>query len=264
MKKYHTNPKTGIYGKPFIEGFTDIETENHSLVIGSSGKEEDVFASSFPEYIRLCCAIETKSEFPDVVISARYKVQEDSETKTMSYRIYDRALNPMDKVVSEISLNFSDFSDGFSNSVWKKELLENPVIYRKNFQTQLSSRNIDNFRDPNMPQSGLIHTKSRAHPFGGYYYPGIKLSDIQPCLFYVGTGLQAKEYITLISAKNVIQGDEVRLSPEIPIDSLATLEDDIYSGKIEISFQNQKYKSILATKDTFVSSFIQILFRKEL
>lgn len=263
MKKYIKKPKAKFFGSPFVNGFTDIETENSDLIIGSSEEFEDVFTTNYPEYLRIICEIEHKSEFPSVTISAGYKTTSDGESKLMKYNIYEGKALPMDKIVSEISIKFLDFSNDYSNLPWKNDLLSNPVIYQKRFRLQNESRRIDNFLDTSMDQSGILHTKSNAHYFGGCYFKGIKFSDIQPCLFCLGTGIQGKEYIKLFTAKDILQNNSAKLTPEIEKSDLTTLEDDIYTGKLVLQFQDQIYKSIMATKETLISNVFQILFRKE-
>lgn len=263
MKKYIKKPKTKLFGSPFVNGFTDIETENSDLIIGSSEKFEDIFTTNFPEYLKIICEIEHKAEFPNITISAGYKITDDGERKLIEYNIYDGKILPMDKVVSEISIKFLDFSNDYNNLTWKNELLSNPIIYQKRFKLQNKSRRIDNFLDKSMEQSGILHTKSKAHYFGGNYFNGIKLSDIQPCLFCLGTGIQGKEYIRLFTAKDILQNNLAELTPEIEKSDLTTLEDDICSGQLMLQFQDQIYKSIMATKETLLSKVLQILFRKE-
>ncbi len=263
MKKYIKKPQAKLFSSPFVNGFTDVETENSNLIIGSSEENEELFDVNYPEYIKTICEVDHKSEFPDITISAGYKTTGDGESKLMKYKIYDGSVISMEKIVSEISIKFLDFSNNYNNSLWKNDLLSNPVIYQKSFRLQNKSRRIDNFLDQSMDQSSIFHTKTHAHYFGGNYFRGIKLSDIQPCLFCLGTGLQGKEYIKLFSAKEILQNNTTRLSPEIEKSDLTTLQDDISSEKIILQFQDQIYKSITATKETLLSNVFEILFRKE-
>ena len=264
MKK-QTSPRAAFSNAPFVNGFTDIEKENLDLVIGSSDEFENLFSYESPEYIKLICKLSVKSEFPNVTISAGYKVTEDGELQMMQKNLYDGSEISMNSVISEIEIEFLDFQQDFGivKKSWKDLLIESPVIYKKEFPKQTISRRIDNFIDNSVEQNGTIHTKSKAHFFGGSYFGGIKFSDIQPYLFYVGTGLQAEEYINIISAKEVFQNGKVKLSPEIQIDSLSTLEDDICNGTLKLNLDDEIYKSVIAIKETLTSNVFQILFKKE-
>lgn len=264
MKKQNS-PRASFSNSPFVNGFTDIEKENLDLTIGSSEEFEDLFSDDAPQYLKLICKLSAKSEFPNITISAGYKITDDGELQMMHKNLYDESEISMNGIVSEVAIEFLDFHHDFQNAgkYFKNQLLENPVIYKKTFPKQTASKRIDNFLDDLMEQNGIIHTKSKAHFFGGSYFSGIKFSDIQPYLFYVGTGLQATEYIKTISAKEVLQSGKVKLSPEISSDSLSTLEDDICNGVLELNFDNEIYKSVIATKETLTSNVFQILFRKE-
>ena len=264
MKKFIKKPKAKLFSAPFVDGFTDIETENSNLTIGHSEEFEDVFTTNYPEYLQIICELDYKSEFPNVTISAGYKITTAGESKLMKYNIYDGRSLSLEKIASEVSIKFLDFANNYNNPTWKNELCSRSVIYKKEFRLQNESKRIDNFLDPDMDQSGILHTKSYAHYFAGNYFFGIKLSDIQPCLFCLGTGLQGKEYIHLFSAKEIFQNNAAKLSPDIEKSNLTSLEDDISSGKITLQFQDQIYKSITAKKDTLLSNVFQILFRKDI
>ncbi|MDR1390998.1 MAG: hypothetical protein LBI95_01335 [Holosporales bacterium] len=264
MKKPNL-PKASFSTEPFVSGFSYVEKSNSCLLIGSSDEFENVFFEEVPEYLKLLCSISFKSEFPAITISARYKITEGGELQSMRYSLYDGSSVSMNGIVSEVSVEFLDFFQNFKNfpKSWKDALSESKILYTKHFPIQNVSKNIDNFIDESIPQSGIIHTKSNAHFFAGAHFQGIKFSDIQPYLFYVGTGVQAKEYISIISAKDTFQTGKVKLSPDIPKESLATLEDDICNGKIELNFDDLRYKSVVAIKETLTSDVFQILFRKE-
>lgn len=243
--KHIIKPRAKLFSAPFINGYIDIEMENSGLTIGTSEELEDIFVANYPEYLTILCNFEYKTELPDITISAGYKITPEGEEKLMRYKIYDGKALPLDKIISEISIRFLDFLGNYNNLAWKNELLSAPIIYQKSFQTQTSSKRVDNFLDPNMPQDGIIHTKTKAHYFGGFYFKGINLSDIQPCLFFLGTGLQAKEYIKLITAKEALQDNVVKLDPQIEKHTLTTLKDDIADGKVKLRFQEQAYKSVM-------------------
>ncbi|MDR2666506.1 MAG: hypothetical protein LBB34_00080 [Holosporales bacterium] len=265
MKKQNL-PKAKFASDPFVSGFTDIEYENANLIIGESKKTDNIFSCEYPEYIRMLCSITYKTEFPNTAITARYKVTHDGDLKTMSYNLYDNSRINMNGFVSEVVIEFNELqpNSDFVKKSWQEFLTANKILYRKKFGLQLSSRNIENFIDDSSEQSGIIHTKSKAHLFAGSYFKGIKFSDIQQYLFFVGTGRGATEYISIIPAKDVLQTGKVKLDSSIPVISLATLEDDICNGNLEITFDmDTKYRSILAEKSTLTSDIFQILFKRE-
>lgn len=267
MKKTNT-PKARIFGNPFVDGFTDIEKESTNLTIGESSMLDNIFHDDLPEYVKVLCTLSPQTEFGNVVISARYKEREDGEVKSMSYKLYDGSSINMTGFVSELSITAIDVLPDFGvpDGELQSCIAANNVIYTKKFQTQTASTNVNNFVDRSVEESGVIHTKSKAHHFAGSYFSGIKLSDIQPYLFYVGTSYQAKPYISIVSASDVLQVHKAELSPGITPDSLSTLEDDICNGKVEITVPNSdiSYKSMASIKETVTSDVFQIIFKKEI
>ncbi|MDR0942106.1 MAG: hypothetical protein LBM19_00615 [Holosporales bacterium] len=265
MKKYNL-PKAKFSSEPFVDGFVEIEKENVDLTIGNSEKLDDVFVGDNPEYLKLLCSISSKSDFKDVVISARYREKDGESVKIMSHRLYDGSSADMSGLVSEISIECLEIipEEGIVKSSWKDLLAENKVIYTKQFQTQKLSKNIDNFIDRDLEETSIIHTKSKAHFFAGSYFQGIKFSDIQQYLFYVGTGYRAEPYISVISAKDICQSKKAKLNADVSMESLSTLEDDVCDGKISITFpdDNATYKSVVAYKNTLTSAVFQILFKR--
>ncbi|MDR0695850.1 MAG: hypothetical protein LBF56_03760 [Holosporales bacterium] len=272
MKKRNIPKRNSVVGRfqgePFVAGFTDIEKDDINIVIGENEEMDDpCLANEECPGFRLLCALLPKSDFQDVAISARYKERtSDKETKTMSYKLYDGSSIKMNGFVSEIAIEFSDVVPEFGklNDQSLNFLMENKTIYRKTFQVQTSSKNIENFVDEDMEASSIIHTKSRAHCFAGSYFKGVKFSDIQQYLFYVGTGYRAEPYISVIKASEIIQTKKAKLNHDITVDSLSTLEDDICDGKILIEFPDgSAYQSICSAKDTLVSNICQISFKRK-
>ncbi|MDR2458775.1 MAG: hypothetical protein LBD43_01620 [Holosporales bacterium] len=259
-------PRTRLLGKPFVGGFTDIDRDGTNITIGDSELLDDIFRDDFPEYIKLLCSMSAYAEFANVVVSARYKEKSNSSVKTLSYHLYDGSSINMTGFVSKLSIAALDILPevGMLDSRWQRYISENNIIYTKHFQTQASSTCVENFVDHDTQETGIIHTKSRAHSFAGSYFSGIKLADIQPYLFYVGTGYQAKSYISIISASDALRLRKVTLAPGVSGDSLSTLEDDICNGNIRLSIPDCPiaYKSIAATKETLTSDIFQITFRR--
>jgi hypothetical protein len=256
-------------GEPFVEGFTDIEKEDASILIGESDVIDDVCQVDGGECscFKLLCSLSSRSDFNDVAISARYKEKAgDKESKTLSYKLYDGSSIKMNGFVSEVAIEFADIVPGSGNldDQWLNFLNENRVIYRKVFQTQTSTKTIENFVDEDIDVSSIIHTKSRAHCFAGSYFKGIKFSEIQQYMFYVGTGYRAEPYISIIKASDVLQTKKAKLNQNIAVDSLSTIEDDICDGRITITFPDGSiFQSVLGIKDTLVSDICQISFKKK-
>jgi hypothetical protein len=214
------------------------------------------------------CSISSQSEFGNVAISARYKEKSNGDVKTLSYNLYDGSAINMTGFVSSISVTAIDILPEFgmpTDSRLQIYISENRVIYTKRFRTQTTPTTIENFVDRDSQETGIIHTKSKAHSFAGSYFSGIKLADIQPYLFYVGTGYQAKQYISVVSASDVVRLRKVSLAPGVSQDLLSTLEDDICNGKLLISLPdyNTTYKSVSALKETVTSDIFQITFKRE-
>ena len=265
-------PRPAFSTAPFVSAFADIETETAELIIGASGELEEITSPNHPEYIRLLCRLSAKSIFPKVSISAGYKITEDGEPKVMTKSLYDGSIIPMTGIVSEVSIEFWDIDPTFAQAAgsapydpWQhfRDTLERgKILYVKKFALQTETHRIPNFRDRASEQGSIIHTKSRAHCFGGAYHNGIKFSDIQPYLFFLGTGIQAEEYIEITSARELLQSKKVELAPEIKPDHLATLEDDICNGKVSVRLGGELYSSTAATKTTLTSDIFQMLFRK--
>jgi hypothetical protein len=266
MKKYNS-PKAKFSSDPFVDGFIGIEKENTDITIGNSEKLDNIFFDENQEYLKLLCSISSKSDFGDVTISARYKEKEDEGIKMMSYKLYDGSNIDMNGLVSEISIEFREVIPEFGDfrSPWEDFLVKNKVIYTKEFQTQKLSKNIENFIDYDLEETSIIHTKSKAHFFAGSYFKGIKFSNIQQYLFYIGTGRQADPYISIIPAHEVCQLKKIKLNSDVSIESLSTLEDDICDGKVSITFPDSRatYKSVMVAKNTLTSDVFQILFKRD-
>lgn len=253
-------PRARFITEPFVNGYTDIEKENAIFNIGNSEEEEDLFSDNLPEYVKMRCKLSAKAEFPNVTISAGYRTTSNGKDFLMRQKIYDGREISMTGMVSEVCIEFLDFQHEYK--IVSEELGKTPIIYRKFFQLQNVSKRIPNYPDISNQQSEIFMTKSDAHPFAGSYFQGIKLSEIQPYLFYLGTGVRTEPYVKIISAKEAIQNGVVKICNDIDTSSLSTLEDDICNGKVRFKSDDFIYVSILAQKDTLTSDIFTILFKK--
>ncbi|MBQ8651610.1 MAG: hypothetical protein IJ481_03755 [Alphaproteobacteria bacterium] len=189
-------PRTSFNAQPLIYGSADDLKSTFSFKIGKSKKLEDIFKDELPDTIRLMCKIETKSEFQDIEISARYKIYATEEPKLMKFNIYNCSAIDMSNYISNISIKFeSMIYDSKPCLQLENYLKENNTIFQKQFDIQNSSRIIENYIDQSPDLSNIIHTKSKKHPFAGYYYDGIDLNKIKQHFFYIGTGKQGIPYI---------------------------------------------------------------------
>ncbi|MDR2598611.1 MAG: hypothetical protein LBC25_02730 [Holosporales bacterium] len=275
MKSIIQTPKVNYLNAPFIECFTEVEKENTEIIIGNSNKIDDIFCATdeSAEYIRCLCSIIPKAEFRNVRISARYRTMitdDDAQEKTMSFQPYSGKNIGMNGFVSELSVRFRDLlpageQEAPIKSEWIEFLRSNPDIFTKSFNKQEVDSEIESISDQEeYGPSDIVHVKSKCHFFAGSYYPGIHLPDIQQYLFYIGTALQAHEYINIISARDLVTSGIHSPAQEVTPQSLSTLVDDISDGKIEINFPDEtKYRSVSITKTTLISDIVQILFKKE-
>ncbi len=253
-------PRAKWVTEPFVNGYTDIEKENAIFSIGDSEENENIFFENAPEYLKMRCKLSTKAEFPDVKISAGYRTTPNGKDFLMQKKLYDGSQISMKGMVSEVCIEFLDLHN--ECKIISEELSKLSIIYRKFFQLQKVSKRIPNYPDIANKQGEIFMTKSDAHPFAGCYFPGIKLSEIQPYLFYVGTGVRSDPYIKIISAKEAIQSDVVRICKDVDISSISTLEDDVCNGKVRFKVDEFKYVSIFAQKNTLTSDVFTILFKK--
>ncbi len=205
--------------QPFLEG--TIDKSNSCISIGNSEIFENVFLNSFPESIRILAKIKSISEFPDVNISARYKTFSNDDPKIMSFKIYEGSSIKMDNYVNEISLEFVDIiPDGFSNYTGVFDYLQkHPALFSKSFEIQKVSRSIDNFVIPSPKGSSIIHTKTKEHPFGGFFNPYDDISSIDQYSFVLGTGNKGIPYIEVLPSKSFNLFKEL-LHHKIQIDSI--------------------------------------------
>ncbi|MDR1476487.1 MAG: hypothetical protein LBI20_04235 [Holosporales bacterium] len=274
MKSAIKTPKLHyLVNTPFIDGFTEIEKENTEIVIGNSHMIDDLFCTTNEsvEYFKCLCSLVPKSEFRDVRVRTRYRAPtvDDVSENVMSFSLYSGEQIRMDGFISELAIRFRELlplesDDGLIKSEWVEFLKTSPEIYVKTFHKQYSDMEIENTLDPGFEGSDILHVKSKGYFFAGSYYAGIKLSDIQQYLFYVGTEIQAREYINIISATELISSRNIEPAPIVTFQSLSTLEDDVCDGKVVINFPDgSEYQSIAISKNTLVSDIVQMLFKKK-
>ena len=259
-RSYVKIPRTSFVSKPFVNGYTDIDKYNTVFVIGNSDETENIFEETAPEYIKMRCKLISRAAFPDITISAGYRTSPNGQDLVMQKKLYDGSEILMKNMVSEVDIEFLDFQS--EKNVDKTIFIKNPVIFKKMFKIQNVSKRIPNYPDKTNEQSEIFMTKSDAHLFAGEYYPGIKLSDIQPYLFYVGTDARTEPYLRVISARDALQTQKVKISKDIVIGLLSTLEDDICNGAVKFVLHNYNYYSISAQKNTLTSNIFAILFRR--
>lgn len=261
MNRYSiSTPRAKFVTEPFVNAYTDVEKKSAVFTIGNSDENEDIFGDNLPEYVRMRCKLLTKTIFPNVTISAGYRTVPNGQDLIMHKKLYDGSEIPMKDMVSEVDIEFLDFQSEFK--ITPNELFKEPIIYRKVFQIQNISKRIPNYPDSAHDQAQIFRTKSDAHPFAGTYFSGIKLSEIQPYLFYVGTGIKTEPYIKVISVKDALQKEIVKICSDIDVGSLSTLEDDICDEKVKFNVDDFTYASILAQKNTLTSDIFTILFKK--
>jgi hypothetical protein len=260
-------PRAKFTSDPYINGFTEVERDVTDILIGSSHKPDELFNfEDEAEYIRLLVKIVPKFEFERPQISAKYRMGEDDDDRVMSFDIYGGESIDMLGFVSSITITFHGLScePTFLSEKNIQFLIDNPDIYTKSFQTQSSDIEIENFVDDSLEESDIIHTKTKAHFFAGSYHGGIRLSDIQQYMFYMGTEYQANEYISVISGRDLINLKRVNSAEEVTLESLSTLEDDIVDRRITLTLlDGLAYRSVSAEKTTVTSDVFQILFKKE-
>ncbi|MDR0640275.1 MAG: hypothetical protein LBF65_00860 [Holosporales bacterium] len=263
-------PRSHFSGAPFTDVFAWIESDNTEILIGNSEKPEYLLEDSAqnPEYITLHCSIIPKSEFPMVNVTTHYatSTDDDSSKHTLTYDIYSGQCINMKGFVSELMLRFRGFQ--LPSMPVKREWIDflklNPDIYTKTFGIQNHDIQIENFVDNSFEDSDILHIKTHGYFFAGSYHLGMKLSDIQQYCFYMGTGLHAEGYINIISARDMISTNNVPPAPDVTLQTLSTMEDDVCDGKIKITFPDgATYTSVSITKTTVVSDIAQLTFKKE-
>lgn len=272
MKK---SMKLKYNGAPFISGFCDVEKEDINIEIGRSDVPDNLLFGDFdyPDQLTVLCDLDPIAEFDkDIQISAKYRISKDleknpDESFMMSRRLYDESSLKMKGVVSAIDIVFKSALGSFPEED-KEYFKQYPSIYRKTFETQKSSREISTSLDTDFGScndgiTDIMHFQSKAYFFAGAYHDCLPVSEIQPYMFYMGTGFRAQEYIALISAKEYLNSQKVIPSNEITEEKLSSLVDDVAEGKVVLSIPDKfSYRSIDITKSTITSGLCKITFER--
>jgi hypothetical protein len=252
----------------------DLDKENTMFVIGVDKlHEDDVFwrAPSTPPYVKALCELMPHRNFNrHSTITSKYApFTMGEEIRTMKYRPYNTESIDISRFVSSVDIRFVTFiPDCPIDSSWS-DLLDETTIYVKEFGTQQNNNiEVAMKQDKKYEVSEYSHLISKAIPFAGYYYSGIDLPRIEQYFCYVGTEMQAREYINTISSRALLSGNYQHIAIDAKLSEFASLEDDISSGKVKISVQDKsgltvKYESIAAFKTTVVSNMFVMTFRRE-
>ena len=253
-------PHSSYFSKPLTSSYTAIEYADAEFIIGETERQDDIFEDPMPDQITAICKLNVRSEFPDVLITAGYKATPGGPILQMAKKIYDGSELNNGNLISEISI---EFLNSQSDIILHKSPSKNSLIYTKKFPIQAISKRIPNYPDTTNSSSGILMTKTEAYPFAGLYFPGIALSEIQPQLFYLGTGLESKPYIKSISAREAFRNPGVKICKEVSQESISSLEDDITEKKVKIILNDVEYSSLSAKKTTLNSDVFTILFEKD-
>lgn len=249
--------------------FFDIDKENSTFTIGSMSSDEDVFMSGdVPNYINIMCEINPIKDFNQSInISSTYQAMsgKPDSTKEFSRNIYDGSNIPVNGFVSSLDIVYRDIlPETEIPGEWREFLTENSKIYTKNFVVQRKNLKLQMSEDPKFETNIYNHLISNAYPYAGVYYKGISIEDIEQSFFYIGTELQAKEYINTISSKKLLSGSSLRLCPGIKGSDITSLQDDVSSGNIRITMPDKTvYQSICIKKNTVISNMCVITFRRK-
>ena len=131
-------------------------------------------------------------------------------------------------------------------------------IFQKHFKFQTNNRNMKSFETK---IGSLTKTTTAAFAYAGKFNPSMEIKDIQQCLFYIEKTQTPQ--LKIISTKEFLQQQEIKLSKEINISSISSLEDDIVSGKVVIKLDSGIfYKSFSSKKTTLTNNLIFIYFKK--
>lgn len=265
MKTVSKILKIKTHYQPF--NIFDVDKENITLTIGNMKSNENVFTdSNAPNYIRILCELVPIKNFnPSLNVLSRYqKMVNVSESMTeFSKKIYSSV--QMNGFVSSIDIIYKDIlPDTEIPPDWRIYLSGNPKIYTKNFLVQQKSMQISMTEDHRFEQNMYYHLISGAYPYAGAYYKGIAVENIEQYFFYIGTELQAKEYMNTISSKKVLSGGPIKLCQGLKASEITSLQNDITSGKINLTMQDKTiYQSLDIKKDTIISNACVITFKKQ-
>jgi hypothetical protein len=244
----------------------DIDTDLVNFTIGGAdGGAEDVFVDDEnPRYIKLLCELRALRNFPkEACIKSKYKEMPTSEEfSDIEYNVYDGKSVSLNGLVSEINIIYKDSFPEVPEE-WASFLQENSSVYSKKFYTQNGNIQAEMSVDPRYEMTVYNHLISEAYPIAGAHHKGIPIENIEQYFAHIGVGLQAKPYIDIISSKQLLNAKHLKVASGIKSSQITSLQDDILSGRIEITMPDEtKYQSLNIVKDTVVSDICVISFRK--
>ncbi len=253
---------------PFDSSCRGAERENIDYKIGSSEVEErPCYGSNYPDQIKTLFEIIPIVDFdPSIEVSAEYRISRDLENNpdekfVMNRKLYDGISLEVDGLVSGIEVKFINVDGPFPISE-RKFLKQKRPSYIKMFETQRNSIMIKPRLDKEFGGDGItdiMHFKSDAHFMGGVYRDDLSPHEIQPVLFYMGTGFQGKEYINSITTKKFLEVRNIELSQEVTKDKMNSLKDDALQGKIMLNIDGKfTYKSINIEKTAYNCGLCEI------
>ncbi len=256
---------------PFTDSYLDIDTVNMQFNIGNNSEfEENVFEDEeSPQYIQIICELSPLKTFsPKAQIHTTYHAMpsDPNSIRHITKNIYDGSVISLNKLVSGLEIKYKTIVPSIPLAEkWHNFLSEQyQNLYTKQFLTISDKIDIIIEPDQRYDKNAYNNIISRAYPIAGLYHKGIPINDIEQYFVYYGTGIQAKEYIKLVSSKELFSSKHLKIAPGIKASSITSLEDDVSLGKIEIISPNEtKYQSISITKNTVLSNVCTITFQQQ-
>ena len=254
MKNFTKCPRTHFTNVPYLLKKTDIDEK---LFFATSPVRENILVQEgMPSYIDAVCDIQPHSDFKNVTVHAQYRNELNEAFVQTSFNLYNNNSIDMNGIVSHIDIIIAELI--LPNNVLINEFKPR-IVYTKSFPSTTKQLTLNVVETENC--SGF-DTLSNVYHFGGCFKPNMPLSDIQPYLFYVGHLYNGNDFISIISASEFLNSkNDLLQSPYITFESLATLYDDIVNGKISFEFNNKKYQSVFATKNTLTNSKFTVKFK---
>ena len=231
-----------LFSTPIL--LNDIDRQESFITIGNKFNQYDELIKN-PDNIKLLCEIIPHSDFANVKMSFKYRTAPDNAI-LKSFDIY----NNLENFVSSVEV------------IIKGGMVSNlpigQVIYKRDFKTQIKDRNLRPFEV--LDRSRII-TTTAAFCYGAKYAPSLAMKNIQPYLFYLRNEYNPE--LNIISARDFLNQTAIKLSKEINMSDLASLEDDITSGKLIFNLPTgEEYKSFASEKTTLTNNLVMICFKK--
>lgn len=230
----------------------------------------------YPRYFQIVCELIPRKDFNiEAYVSSRYKPKPDTDDMNcLKFELYSGNDFPLTGFVSSIDIKFLSMLPSFDI---KNEILENmeefmknqngEFLYTKSFSYQDYSIHDMKMRiDERLGVTDFNHYISSALPFAGKYHKGIDIKDVEQYMFYIGTDLRSKEYITTVSARDVLCSNFICFDRSVAIKNITSLKDDVLNGDIEIVFKNETgdivYKSVDIFKHSVTSNKCVLTFKR--